>query len=124
MLSRPAHVGGFAVAVVGMALGAEFGDEAVVALAYGLAVALGVVLYLQGDSYATSGSTFGNALVGYLAGIASSLVLATALLMWFVGAPWDLGAWQLGLQLWDSWAGVGVAMLSGFFVTGLLGLLA
>jgi hypothetical protein len=43
--------------------------------------------------------------------------------VWLLNVPVDLGAWQMGLRLWDSWAGIGAAVLSGFFITGLSALL-
>lgn len=120
MLSKRRHLVGVTVGVAGTSFAAEFGFGPLPYIAYGVAVALGSVLYLQGDLSATEGPIFGNVLIGYLAGIAVSLLGATALLILLLGIPWDLAVWQLGVQFWDSWAGVGVALLSGFFLTGVL----
>jgi drug/metabolite transporter (DMT)-like permease len=119
MLRQWQHVAGLAAGVAGTAFTAAFGGELSVWAAYALAVALGLVLYEQGDTYAAVGTVAGNVLVGYLAGIVLSFVLATGLLIWLLNAPWDFAGWQVGLMMWDSWAGIGVAVLSGFFVAGL-----
>lgn len=122
-LARWQHVGGFGLAVAGTGFAAAFGGRRAVVVAYLLALALGAVLYVQGEAFAAVGPVFGNALVGYLAGVVGSLGLATGLFVWLLDAPVDYAAWQVGLMLWDSWAGVGVAVISGFFLTGLADLL-
>lgn len=122
-MPRWQHVAGLAAAVTGTVFAATFGGETAVIVSYGLAVVLGVVVYLQGDRYATAGTVTGNVLVGYLAGVIISLALATGLLVWLLSLPIDAGAWQVGLMMWDSWAGIGVAVLSGFFLTGFTALL-
>lgn len=120
MLARWEHVAGLAVGFAGTSVAASFGGEVAVILAYALAVALGAVVYVQGDRSATDATVTGNILLGYLIGLLLSLTVATALFVWFLGLPLDFGAWQMGIRMWDSWAGVGVAALSGFFVAGLL----
>lgn len=123
MLKRWQHVAGLAAAVTGTVFAATFGGEFTVIVAYVLAAALGVVVYVQGDRYATAGTVTGNVLFGYLAGVLLSLALATGLLVWLLNVPVDAGGWQMGLMMWDSWAGIGVAILSGFFLTGFTALL-
>ena len=123
MLDRWQHVLGLAVAVGSMTFAASFGGEPALLVAYVMAATLGVVVYVQGDRYATAGTVTGNVLIGYLAGVVLSLVTATGLVVWLLNVPVDLGAWQMGLMLWDSWAGIGAAVLSGFFITGLSALL-
>lgn len=123
MLKQWQHVAGLGLAFAGTAFAASFGGEAAVVVSYGLAAVLGVVLYVQGDRYATDGTVTGNVLVGYLVGVLASLVVATGLVVWFLNIPPDFGAWQMGLLMWDSWAGLGVAVLSGFFLAGLGALL-
>lgn len=120
MLKQWTHVVGLGLAFAGSAVATTFGSEAVVVLGYALAVALGVVVYVQGDRSATASTVTGNILMGYLLGIVLSLAVATALFVWFLNLPVDFGAWQMGLRMWDSWAGLGAAALSGFFVAGLL----
>lgn len=119
MLTRWQHVGGLALASTGTVLASAFGGPRTVAVGYSLAVALGAVLYWQGDAYAAVGPISGNVLLGYLGGVVLSLVTATGLLVWYFGTPLDFATWQVGLLMWDSWAGVGVALLSGFFIAGL-----
>ena len=119
MLGRWQHVGGLVLAVSGTAFTASFGGETAVYVAYALAAVLGLVLYLQGDRYTTAGNHAGNVLVGYVVGVLLSFALATGLIVWLLNVPVDLGAWQVGLMMWDSWAGIGTAILSGFFVGGL-----
>lgn len=123
MLARWEHVAGLAVGFAGTSVAASFGGEVAVILAYALAAALGAVVYVQGDRSATDATVTGNILLGYLFGLLLSLAVATALFVWFLGLPVDFGAWQMGIRMWDSWAGVGVAALSGFFVAGLLAML-
>lgn len=120
MLSRRGHVAGLAIGFAGTSIAASFGGEVAVVLSYALAAALGVVVYVQGDRSATGATVTGNILLGYLLGLLISLAVATGLFVWFLGLPLDFGAWQMGIRMWDSWAGVGVAALSGFFVAGLL----
>lgn len=124
MLRRWQHVSGLTLAIGGTAFAASFGGDIAAIVAYILALALGIVLYLQGDRYATAGTVTGNVLVGYLAGVVLSLALATGLVAWLLNVPVDFGAWQMGLMMWDSWAGIGAAVLSGFFLTGFTALLA
>jgi len=81
------------------------------------------VIYFQADRVTIEGNATGNILVGYLAGVILSLAVATGLLVWFLNVPVDAGAWQMGLMLWDSWAGIGAAVLTGFFVSGFTALL-
>jgi hypothetical protein len=123
MLKRWQHVTGLAAAVTGTVFAATYGGQATVIIAYVLAAVLGVVVYIQGDRYATEGVVTGNVLFGYLAGVLLSLAFATGLLVWLLNAPVDAGGWQVGLMMWDSWAGIGVAILSGFFLTGFTALL-
>lgn len=118
MLTQWQHVTGLGLAFAGTAFAASFGGEAAVILSYGLAAALGVVVYVQGDRYATAGTVTGNVLIGYLVGVLVSLGVATGLIFWLLNVPPDFGAWQMGLMMWDSWAGLGAAVLSGFFLTG------
>lgn len=120
MLKQWTHVAGLALAFAGATVAASFGSQAVVVLGYALAVALGVVVYVQGDRSATASTVTGNILIGYLLGIVLSLAVATGLFVWFLNLPVDFGAWQMGLRMWDSWAGLGAAALSGFFIAGLL----
>lgn len=124
MLRRWQHVSGLSVAICGMVFASSFGGEFAVVVSYGLAVALGVVVYVQGDRYATAGTVTGNVLIGYLAGVVLSLGLATSLVVWLLNVPADVGVWQMGLMMWDTWAGIGVAVLSGFFLTGFTALLS
>lgn len=120
MLQQWEHVGGLGLAFAGTSIAASFGGQITVILGYALATVLGAVVYVQGDRSTTAATVTGNILIGYLAGIVLSLAVATALFAWFLGLPADFGAWQMGLRMWDSWAGVGAAALSGFFVAGLL----
>lgn len=120
MLQQWTHVTGLGLAFAGSAVATTFGGGAIVVLGYALAVALGVVVYVQGDRSATASTVTGNILMGYLLGIVLSLAVATGLFVWFLNLPADFGAWQMGLRMWDSWAGLGAAALSGFFVAGLL----
>lgn len=122
MLRQWQHVLGLGAALTSLTFGATFGGTLTVYLSYALAVALGVVIYQQGDQYATAGTVTGNVLLGYLAAVALTLVLATGLLVWRLNVPAGFGAWQMGLMMWDSWAGLGAATLSGFFLAGLAGL--
>ena len=119
MLKQWQHVAGLTVAIAGTSFAASFGAESAVWVAYALAAVLGAVVYLQGDRYATDGTVTGNVLVAYLGGVVLSLAVATGLLALMLNVPPDFGAWQMGLMMWDSWAGIGTAVLSGFFVAGL-----
>lgn len=122
-LPRWEHVGGLVAATAGTVFATAFGGAAGVVAGYSLAVALGAVLYRQSDTYATVGPVSGNVLVGYLGGIGLSVAVTAGLFVHFYDAPVDYAAWQSGLLLWDSWAGVGVALLAGFFVAGLAAML-
>jgi hypothetical protein len=123
MLKRWQHVGGLAIAIGGMAFAAAFGGDIALYASYSLAAGLGIVIYFQADRVTIEGNATGNILVGYLAGVILSLAVATGLLVWFLNVPVDAGAWQMGLMLWDSWAGIGAAVLTGFFVSGFTALL-
>lgn len=123
MLQQWQHVAGLGLAIAGTAFAAAFGAGPAAPVAYALAVALGGILYFQGDRVAALGNLTGNILVGYLLGIVVSLAIATSLLVWLLNVPPDYATWQIGLMMWDSWAGIGAAVLSGFFVAGLLALL-
>lgn len=123
MLPQWQHVAGLGIAVAGTAFAASFGGAVAVVSAYALALALGVVVYLQGEGFAAAGSVSGNILLGYVGGVVLSLATATALLVYFINLPLDFAAWQMGLQMWNSWAGIGVAVLSGFFLAGVASLL-
>lgn len=123
MLQRWQHVGGLAIAIGGMAFAAAFGGEIALFVSYGLAAGLGIVIYFQADRVAIEGNATGNILIGYLLGTIISLAVATGLLVWFLNVPVDAGAWQMGLMLWDTWAGIGAAVLTGFFLSGFTALL-
>lgn len=123
MLKQWQHVAGLGAAIAGTSFAASFGDGSAVVVSYALAAVLGVVLYVQGDRYATAGTVTGNVLIGYLAGVVLSLAVATGLAVWLLNIPSDFGAWQMGLMMWDSWAGLGAAILSGFFLAGFSALL-
>lgn len=123
MLKQWQHVAGLTAAIGGTVIASTFGGDVVVIVSYVLAAALGVVVYVQGDRYATAGTVTGNILIGYLGGVILSLALATGLVVWFLNVPPDYGAWQMGLMMWDSWAGIGAAVLSAFFLTGFTALL-
>lgn len=123
MLRQWQHVAGLVLAIAGTTFAAAFGGETAVVVAYALAAVLGVIVYVQGDRYATAGTVTGNVLVAYLLGVVLSLALATGLLVFLLNVPVDFGAWQIGLMMWDSWAGIGTAVLSGFFLAGLAGML-
>jgi hypothetical protein len=123
MLKRWQHVAGLAIAIGGMGFAAAFGGDIALYASYSLAVGLGIVIYFQADRVTIEGNATGNILVGYLAGVILSLAVATGLLVWFLNVPVDAGAWQMGLMLWDSWAGIGAAVLTGFFLSGFTALL-
>ena len=118
MLTQWQHVLGLSAGVTGLSISATYGSDRLVLASYGVAVLIGAVLYVQGDRFEAAGTVSGNVLVGYLVGVVASLSIATALLVWRLQVPVDFGAWQIGLMMWDSWAGLGVAILSGFFLTG------
>lgn len=123
MLKQWEHIIGLGLAFAGTSVAATYGGEPAVFVAYGLAFGLGVVVYVQGDRSATAATVTGNILLGYLVGIVLSLAAATALFVWYLNLPADFGAWQMGLRLWDSWAGLGAAALAGFFLAGIGALL-
>lgn len=123
MLERWQHVGGLTLAIGGIIFAAAFGGDIALYVSYGIAGALGIVIYLQADRVTIEGNATGNILVGYLAGVILSLAVATGLIVWFLNVPVDAGAWQMGLMMWDSWAGIGAAVLTGFFLSGFTALL-
>ena len=123
MLKQWQHVAGLVVAVAGTSFSASFGGETAVYVSYGVAAVLGAVVYAQADRRATAGNVTGNVLVAYLGGVILSLAVATGLIVFLLNVPVDFGAWQIGLMMWDSWAGIGTALLSGFFVAGLAAML-
>jgi hypothetical protein len=87
--------------------------------AYGIALALGVVVYYQGEARVTPGPIFANAIGAVSVGVVVSLVVGTAMHVFFLGAPWDFTLWRVALTLWPAWAGIGCAFVSAFFLTGL-----
>lgn len=123
MLKQWQHVAGLSLAFAGTAIAASFGGSETGIAAYAIAIAMGVVVYVQGDRSATAATVTGNLLLGYLGGVVLSLAVATALFVWFLNMPVDFAAWQMGLRLWESWAGTGAAVLSGFFLSGISTLL-
>lgn len=123
MIERRGHLAALAVAVASLELAVSFGGDFERLLAYGLAAALGVAIYVQGERHLVSGSVFGNVLVGYAAGTVIGLVVSASLLSWLLSIPADLALWRTGILMWGSWAGVGSAVLSAFFVVGLLAML-
>lgn len=124
MLQQWQHVAGLALAVGGGSFAASFGGSATGIAAYAIAIAIGIVVYVQGDRSATAATVTGNLLLGYLGGVVLSLAVATGLFVWFLNLPVDFAAWQMGLRLWESWAGIGAAVLSGFFLSGFSALLS
>lgn len=123
MIDHRTHLATLAVSTAGLQLAASFGSEPERLLAYGLAVALGVAIYAQGEHHLVPGSVFGNVLLGYAAGTVLGLVVATSLLSWLLSIPADFALWRTGLVMWGSWAGVGTAVLASFFTAGLLAVL-
>jgi hypothetical protein len=123
VIERRGHLAALAVAVAGLELAVSFGGDLERLLAYALAAALGVAIYVQGERHVVSGSVFGNVLVGYAVGTVLGLVVSAGLLSWLLSIPADFALWRTGILMWGSWAGVGSAILSAFFVVGLLAML-
>lgn len=120
MLSRTVHRVALAVGVGGAEFAAAFGPSPWPPVAYLLAGALGGVLYLQGDWRSVDGGVFPNTIIGYAGGTALSLAVAGGQLSWLLGVPPDFALWRSGIVMWDAWAGVGVALLSVYFVVGVV----
>lgn len=120
MNARWSHVLALAVAFAGVELAMAFGDATETTAAYVLAAGLGVVVFAQGESNLVQGSVFGNVLLGFVAGTAVALFVGTSMFAWYLSVPFDLAIWRMGLLMWGSWAGVGVTVLSAFFLVGLL----
>lgn len=118
MVSRPAYVAVLGVAIAALQFAAGFGEGWRVTLAWLVAAGLGVVVFYQGERRITAGSAFVNAGAALLLGTLVSWLFGAGLVMVILGAPWDVTLWQLGLLLWDAWAGVIVAFVSAFFVVG------
>ena len=123
MIGRRGHLVALAAAIAALQLAASFGNEPEGLLAYGLAAALGAAIYSQGERHLVSGSVFGNLLLGYAAGTVLGVAVAAGLLSWLLSIPADLALWRTGILMWSSWAGIGSALLSAFFVVGLLSML-
>lgn len=123
MIGRRGHLAALAVAIAGLQLAVSFGSDLERLVAYGLAAALGVAIYAQGEHHLVTGSVFGNVLIGYAVGTVVSLVVAGSLLSWLLSFPVDIALWRTGILMWGSWAGVGSAVLSAFFVIGTLAML-
>lgn len=123
MIDRRSHMGALAVSTAGLQLAVSFGSDPERLFAYGLAVALGLAIYAQGERHLVPGSVFGNVLLGYAGGTVLGLAVATSLLSWLLSIPADFALWRTGLVMWGSWAGVGTAVLASFFAAGLLALL-
>lgn len=119
MLDRRVHLAGVAVAVAGTELGVAFGGGPTGAVAYGLAVLLGVVLVAQGERRSVAGSVPASTLAGFAAGTAVCVLAGAALLAGLLGLPWDLALWRAGIRTWGAWAGVGAALVSAYFLAGL-----
>lgn len=123
MRRRLTHLVALTVAICGISLAAAFGDQWQQIGAYGLAIALGVLVYIQGERHLVPGTSFGTVLQGYAAGIMGSLLIGTGLLSWLLSIPVDFALWRTGLLMWGSWLGIGAAILATFFVYGSLAVL-
>lgn len=123
MRSRSSHLSALGLSVASLELAAAFGTDLESMLAYGLAAALGVAIYLQGERHLVVGSVFGNVLLGYAAGTVLGLLVASGLLAWVLSIPFDFALWRTGMVMWGAWAGVGSSVLSAYFVTGLFAML-
>lgn len=118
VLSGFVHRVTVALAVGGTQVAATFGARSVQVVAYLLAGLLGALLYLQGDRRVVGTEVFPTLIVGYAVGTAVSLLVGTGLLMWSLGAPWDLALWRIGILMWGSWAGIAFMLVSAYFVVG------
>lgn len=118
MYSRRAYVSLLAVAIAALQYTAAFGAEWQTYMSYAVAAAFGVVVFYQGERAVTVGPPIVNAGVSILLGTVVSFLFSGALVMYLLGAPWDLSLWQMGILLWDSWVGITVVFVSGFSLVG------
>lgn len=116
MYSRRLYVSLLGVAVGALQLTAGFGTERKAVLAYAVTVGLGIVVFYQGERRVAAGPVFVNAGAAVLLGTVASFLFSGGLVMYFLGAPWDLALWQIGILLWDSLVGIAVVFVSTFFV--------
>lgn len=123
MRSRSFHLSALGLSIAGLELAAAFGTDLEGILAYALAAALGLAVYVQGERHLVTGSVFGNVLLGYAAGTVLGLITAAGLLAWVLSIPLDFALWRSGVVMWGAWAGVGSAVLSAYFVAGLFAML-
>lgn len=119
MIPRWLHVASLGVAMAALEFAASFGTTPQVWLAYAGALALGVVVYYQGEKAVTPEPVFANVAAAMVIGPLLSLVVATALLRYYLGMPVDFALWRVGIVMWSTWLGIAFAFICSFFVTGL-----
>lgn len=119
--SRPVYVVSVATGVAALEFAAGFGTAAQASLAYAAAFALGGVVFYQSEVPVTVGSVIGNFLLAGFLGTLVSLAVSAGLLMYFLGAPWDLSLWRAGVRLWGAWVGILASAVVGLFLVGLIG---
>lgn len=115
MRVSPVRIVALALAVGSVTFADAWGGRGESVAAYLIAVAIGVLVYLQAE-HEVSATAYGTTLVGYALGCLLSLAAATALLVTFVGAPVDVAAWFVGVRLSFSWLGIGFTVLASYSV--------
>lgn len=120
MYPRALYVGLLALAVASLQFAATFGGRWHARIALLAALVLGAVVFYQGEQRLVPGPIFANFAAGVGLGTVASVVFTGALLMWFLNAPWDLAMWQGALFVWDVAAGIDFALVTSFFVVGVI----
>lgn len=119
MYPRWLYVALLGAGVAALEFAAAFGGTWQSYAAYATALALGGVVFYQGEARVTDGPVFANAVVALFVGTAVSLLVAAGLLTAVLGAPFDLALWQAGITMFDAWLGVAFALVTTFFLVGL-----
>lgn len=119
MYPRWLYVALLTASVAALEFAAAFGGTWQAYAAYATALALGGVVFYQGEARVTTGPVFANAVVALFAGTVASLLLAAGLRTYVLGAPFDFALWQAGVLMFDAWLGVGFAVVTTFFLVGL-----
>jgi len=116
--SRPLYAGLVALAVGSLQVAAAFGSQLHYYAAFLAAVALGAVVFHQGEGRVVAGPIVSNFGAGVVLGNFGGVFVTGGLLIWILNVPWDLAMWQAGVLSWGVAIGLDFALVTSFFLVG------
>lgn len=116
LYSRPVYVGLLTVAIASLQFTAAFAWQWPTYLAYAVVAGLAYVVLRQERRSVVVGPAFVNAGTALLLGTLASLLFAAGLVIYLLGAPWDLALRFMALRMWRSMAGIAIAFVTAFSV--------